>query len=65
MVVEPVLFFSIASCITQFDNFYEMGKIGGKIVLFYFLTDFAAIATGIASFDVLVFKLSKHRPTCC
>ncbi len=34
-----------------------MGKIGGKIVLFYFLTAFAAIAIGIASFDVLGFKL--------
>lgn len=53
MIVAPVVFFSIVSCIAQFDNFSEMGRIGVKVVAFYFLATFVAIAIGIGVFDLL------------
>lgn len=53
MIVAPVVFFSIVSCIAQFGNFSEMGKIGIKVVAFYFLATFVAIAIGIGIFDLL------------
>ncbi|MCR4818799.1 MAG: cation:dicarboxylase symporter family transporter [Fretibacterium sp.] len=53
MVIAPVVFFSIASCIAQFDSFSEIGKIGGKVILFYFLATFVAIAIGIVTFNLL------------
>ncbi|MCR5346142.1 MAG: cation:dicarboxylase symporter family transporter [Fretibacterium sp.] len=53
MVVAPVVFFSITSCIAQFDSFSEMGKVGLKVLLFYFLTTFAAITIGLFTFNLL------------
>lgn len=47
MIVTPVVFFSIVSCIGQFGNLSEMGKIGGKIVSFYLMTTFIATGLGI------------------
>jgi len=55
MIVAPVVFFSIVSCLTQFDNFTEMGKIGGKIFAFYMLTTFVASAVGLGIFPILNF----------
>lgn len=47
MVVAPVVFFSIVSCIGQFTNLSEMGKVGGKTMLMYLFTTAAATAIGI------------------
>ena len=55
MIVAPVVFFSIVSCLTQFDNFTEMGKIGGRIFAFYMFTTFVAISVGIGVFSLLKF----------
>ena len=43
MVVGPVVFFSIVSCISQFGDLKEVGRIGGKIMSFYVLTTILAI----------------------
>lgn len=43
MVVGPVVFFSIVSCISQFGDLKEVGRIGGKIMSFYMLTTILAI----------------------
>jgi Na+/H+-dicarboxylate symporter len=50
MVVTPVVFFSIVSCIGQFTNLPEMGKIGGKVFLLYLTTTFLATGAGIGTF---------------
>lgn len=49
MVVGPVVFFSIVSCISQFGDLKEVGRIGGKIMGFYMLTTVLAMifATGV------------------
>lgn len=49
MIVGPVVFFSIACCISQFGDLKEAGRIGGKVMGFYLLTTVLAIlvATGI------------------
>jgi Na+/H+-dicarboxylate symporter len=35
MIVAPVVFFSIISCIVQFSSLTELGRIGGKVVTLY------------------------------
>lgn len=49
MVVAPVVFFSIVSCISQFGNLGELGRVGGKVMLLYLLTTLFATAIGIGS----------------
>ena len=46
MIVAPVVFFSIVSCIGQFSDLSEMGKIGGKTIAFYLFTTVIATALG-------------------
>ena len=50
MVVAPVVFFSIVSCIAGFSNFSELGKIGGRTIMLYTLTTILAVMVGILSF---------------
>lgn len=50
MVVAPVVFFSIVSCIGQFSDLSEMGKIGGKTIVYYLLTTVFATGVGTAAF---------------
>lgn len=49
MVVAPVVFFSIVSCIGQFGNLSEMGKVGGKVMAFYLFTTLIATGIGIGA----------------
>ena len=53
MVVAPVVFFSIVSCVSQFGNFSEFGKMGGKTLGFYMTTTFIAILVGGGIFALL------------
>ena len=47
MVVAPVVFLSIAGSITQFSNLRDVGRIGSKVILVYFLTSVIAVTVGI------------------
>ncbi|OUN24181.1 hypothetical protein B5G34_03630 [Flavonifractor sp. An82] len=53
MVVAPVVFFSILSCVSQFSNLADFGKTGGKVMGFYMFTTVVAIAMGTAAFLIL------------
>lgn len=53
MVVAPVVFFSIVSCVSQFGNFSEFGKMGAKTLGFYMTTTFIAILVGGGIFALL------------
>lgn len=53
MIVGPVVFFSIACCISQFGDLKEAGRIGGKIMGFYLLTTVLAILTATGVFELL------------
>ncbi len=46
MVVAPVAFFSILSCVSQFSSLSELGKTGGKVMALYMMTTLIAIAVG-------------------
>ena len=46
IIIAPVIFFSIVSCISQFENIRELGRIGVRVVGMYILT--AVIAALIA-----------------
>lgn len=53
MIVAPVVFFSIVSCVSQFGNFSEFGKMGAKTLGFYMTTTFIAILVGGGIFALL------------
>lgn len=50
MIVAPVVFFSIISCLVQFSDLTALGRIGGKIIGFYLFTTVLAIFVGLTSF---------------
>ncbi len=52
MIVAPVVFFSIVSCIVQFSDLSALGRIGGKIVGMYLFTTVLAIGVGILVFGI-------------
>ena len=52
MVVAPVVFFSIVSCIVQFSDFGALGRIGGKIIGMYMFTTVLAVVAGITVFSI-------------
>ena len=43
MVIAPVVFFSIVTCLAQFDSIKELGKIGAKVMGIYLLTSVIAV----------------------
>ncbi len=53
MVVAPVVFFSIISCIVQFSDLSALGRIGSKIIGMYLFTTVIAVAVGIGIFFLL------------
>ena len=53
MIVAPVVFFSIISCIVQFSDLGALGRIGGKIIGMYLFTTFIAVAVGIGVFSLI------------
>ncbi len=53
MIVAPVVFFSIITCIVQFSDLSALGRIGGKIFGMYLFTTGIAIAVGIGIFSLL------------
>lgn len=50
MVVAPVVFFSIVSCIVRFTDISELGRVGGRVVLMYLFTTLIATLVGIGMF---------------
>ncbi|MDO4340895.1 MAG: dicarboxylate/amino acid:cation symporter [Eubacteriales bacterium] len=53
MIIAPVVFFSIVSCISQFDSLKELGKIGAKVMGMYLLTTIIAILVGLLAFSLI------------
>lgn len=43
IVIAPVVFFSIVTCIAQFKNIAELGRIGAKVMGMYLMTTVIAI----------------------
>ena len=56
MVVAPVVFFSIVSCIVQFSDLSSLGRIGGKIIGLYLFTTVLAVFTGVGVFGLCACK---------
>ncbi|MCD7868555.1 MAG: dicarboxylate/amino acid:cation symporter [Clostridiales bacterium] len=50
MIIGPVVFFSIVSCLSQFENLYDLGKVGAKVMGMYLFTTLLAILTGFGIF---------------
>lgn len=52
MIVAPVVFFSIISCIVKFTELSELGRIGGKIFGLYAITTTIAIFVSIGVYYI-------------
>ena len=52
IVIAPVVFFSLVTCVSQFKNISELGKLGAKILCVYLSTTAAAILLGNGIFAV-------------
>ncbi len=52
MVVAPVVFFSIVSCIVRFTDISELGRMGGRILAMYLITTVIATGVGIGVFGL-------------
>ena len=50
MVIGPVVFFSIVSCLSQFKNISELGKIGAKIMTTYMFTTVMSVVIATCVF---------------
>ena len=50
MVVAPVVFFSIVSCIMQFSDMTELGRIGGRAISVFMFTTVVATLVGLGLF---------------
>lgn len=53
IVVGPVVFFSIVTCVSQFTNLSELGKIGARVMGLYLLTTILAVCTGFGVFNLI------------
>lgn len=52
MVIGPVVFFSIVTCLSQFKDITELGKIGIKVLMTYIFTTIMAVIISTAVFFV-------------
>lgn len=53
MIIGPVVFFSIVSCLSQFDSLRDLGKIGAKVMGMYLFTTLLAVLVGLGVFYVI------------
>nr|MCR5202190.1 dicarboxylate/amino acid:cation symporter [Lachnospiraceae bacterium] len=47
IIIAPVIFFSLACCISQFKNLSDLGRIGSKVMGTYLLTTLLAVCVGL------------------
>ena len=50
IIVAPVVFFSIVTCISGFSDLNELGRIGGRTTMMYMFTTLIAVAVGAGSY---------------
>ncbi|MBO6108125.1 MAG: dicarboxylate/amino acid:cation symporter [Eubacterium sp.] len=50
IIIGPVVFFSIATCLSQFSDLKELGRIGAKVMGMYLLTTVIAFLVGTGAF---------------
>lgn len=47
LIMVPLVFCSILTCVGSFTNLTELGRVGGKTLFLYFLTSFLAVALSV------------------
>lgn len=53
MLMCPLIFFSIAACISTMTDISEIGKVGGRVILFYMCTTVIAIFLAMGLFHLI------------
>ena len=54
IIIAPVVFFSVVSCVSQLKELAELGKVAVKVMCFYAVTTIIAVSLGVTA--GLVFK---------
>lgn len=52
VIIAPVVFFSLVSCISSFTDLRQLGKFGRKTMLLYTITSIIAVMVGIGVFYI-------------
>ena len=52
MIIGPLVFFSLASCVSTIKDLRELGKLGGKVMGFYVFTTAVAVGMGFLMFHL-------------
>ncbi len=53
IVIAPVIFFSLVTCVSQFKNIAELGRMGAKVMVVYLCTTVIAVTNGLFISTVL------------
>lgn len=53
IIIAPVVFFSIASCVSTFKNLAELGRIGAKVMGLYLITTLLAVLLSLGVFTLV------------
>lgn len=53
IIIGPVVFFSIVTCISQFKDLSELGRIGAKVMGMYTMTTVIAVLLALGTFALL------------
>ncbi len=52
LIVGPMVFFSIATSISQYSDFSDFGRVGAKVLLTYLITSVIALFVGFGTFHI-------------
>ena len=53
IIIAPVVFFSIASCFSQFNSLSDIGRLGSKVIRMYLITTVIAVCLGMGLFYLI------------
>ena len=53
VIVAPLVFFSIATSVSEFHDLKALGRIGGKVIAFYCITSLIAIFVGLVVYHFI------------
>lgn len=53
MVLAPLIFFSIAACVSSFTDLTELGQLAGKVLGFYTMTTVIAVIVAIVIYSLI------------
>ena len=53
IIIAPVVFFSIVTCVSQFKDISELGRVGAKVMGMYMFTTLIAVTIAVCAFLII------------